>query len=70
MILEHGTQRNKEPVLMRPAELAKTLDVSTQTIWRWTKQDGYPQPLKVGRIVYHDSTKVIEWLMSKGVSND
>ena len=64
MILEHGDKREKAPVLMRPIELAKKLDISTQTLWRWTKQEGFPKPTKVGRIVYHDSTKVIEWLMA------
>lgn len=54
---EDGTQ-----ILIRPKPLAEMLDVSTQTIWRWAKMEGFPQPIKKGRIVLYDQKAVIKWL--------
>lgn len=49
-------------ILIRPKPLAELLDVSTQTIWRWAKMEGFPQPIKKGRIVLYDQKAVIKWL--------
>ena len=51
-----------EQILIRPKPLAELLDVSTQTIWRWAKMEGFPQPIKKGRIVLYDQKAVIKWL--------
>lgn len=51
-----------EQILIRPKPLAELLDVSTQTIWRWSKMAGFPQPIKKGRIVLYDQKAVINWL--------
>lgn len=48
--------------LMRPAETAKHFSISGNTLLRWRKIEGFPQPIKQGRIVLYDVKAIKLWL--------
>lgn len=53
---------NTPTVLSRPPEAAKHFKVSHMTLLRWRKQDGFPQPLKRGKVVLYDIAAIEQWL--------
>lgn len=51
--------------IIRPAELARQLNVSLTTIWRWRLQGIIPQPVLLGsRIIGWDQDTIDEWLQA------
>ena len=46
----------------KPAQTAEHFKITRQTLWRWTKQDGFPQPLKRGRVVRYNIAAIEAWL--------
>lgn len=48
--------------LTRPKQTAEHFQVSHMTIYRWSKQSGFPQPIKRGQIVLYDVAAITEWL--------
>jgi predicted DNA-binding transcriptional regulator AlpA len=56
----------KHNQLVRPKELAAILGVSSQTIWRWRKDNQIPEPIFLGPRMIAWEAKVIEkWLEEK-----
>ena len=39
---------NTENLFLTVAEVAKRYAVSTDTIWRWSRKDDFPRPVKIG----------------------
>lgn len=52
--------------LTKPAETAKALQISIATLYRWRKMPRFPQPLKIGRIVFYDVQAIKEWIAVEG----
>lgn len=48
--------------LTRPKQTAEYFQISIMTLHRWSKQPGFPQPLKRGQIVLHDTAAIESWL--------
>ena len=46
----------------KPAQAAEHFKITRQTLWRWSKQDGFPQPLKRGRVVRYNIAAIEAWL--------
>jgi prophage regulatory protein len=52
--------------IVRPKQLAQELNISTCTLWRWTKQSKIPQPIKLGpRLVGWRREVIDDWLDSQ-----
>ncbi|MBE0459946.1 helix-turn-helix transcriptional regulator [Pseudoalteromonas prydzensis] len=52
--------------IVRPNQLAKELDVSLCTLWRWRQQNKLPQPIQLGpRLVGWKREVIEEWLDSQ-----
>lgn len=49
-------------ILSRPPETAKHFKVSHMTLLRWRNQEGFPQPLKRGRVVLYNIAEIEQWL--------
>ena len=47
---------------IRTKDLCLALQVSRMALWRWSKLDGFPVPLKRGGIVLWDARAVGQWL--------
>ena len=57
---------NEQPSLttfMRPKQVAEHFQISPNTLLRWSKQPGFPQPLKNGQIVLYDPAAIQRWLV-------
>ncbi len=58
--------RTLQPVLatqrFRTKDLILALQVSRTTLWRWSKLDGFPTPIKRGAIVLWDAKAIELWL--------
>lgn len=58
--------RTLQPVLatqrFRTKDLCLALQVSRTTLWRWSKLDGFPAPIKRGAVVLWDAKGVEQWL--------
>lgn len=53
-------------LIMRKAELAEKLGVSSTTIWRWVNEGELPKPITLGpRIIGWEVTVIEQWLESK-----
>ncbi|SDT10036.1 hypothetical protein SAMN05216271_3587 [Halopseudomonas sabulinigri] len=50
------------PILSRPKQTAEHFQVSIMTLHRWSKQPGFPTPIKRGQIVLHDTSAIAVWL--------
>lgn len=37
-----------DPIFLRRKQVAKLLNVSTLTLWKWTKKGLFPEPIKLG----------------------
>lgn len=56
-------------LLNRPTEAVEHFQISHMTLFRWRKQDGFPQPLKRGNVVLYDIAAIESWL-AQGASHD
>lgn len=56
------TQALQPATLTRPKQTAEHFQISIMTLHRWSKQPGFPQPLKRGQIVLYDITAIEQWL--------
>lgn len=46
---QHNTQAHAQPgAILRPAEAARYLGVSPQTVYRWAQTGSLPRPIKMG----------------------
>lgn len=52
------------PRRARTKATAAHFHISVMTLWRWTKLQGFPQPLKMGRVVLYDLDAIEEWMMN------
>lgn len=60
---------NEQPsltTLMRPKQASEHFQVTTMTLYRWSKQPGFPPPLKRGQVVLYDPAAIQRWLMEEG----
>ena len=57
-------QTLKATTLSRPKQTAEHFQISIMTLHRWSKQSGFPQPLKRGQIVLYDTAAIESWLNS------
>lgn len=48
--------------LARPTQTAEHFLISKQTLWRWTQEDDFPQPMRRGRVTLYDLKAIEEWL--------
>ena len=56
---------NSKTQIIRPKALAKQLDISVTTLWRWRLQGTIPQPVVLGsRIIGWDQVTIDEWLQA------
>lgn len=62
-----ATNTKATTLLNRPPEAAEHFKVSHMTLLRWRKQDGFPQPLKRGKVVLYDIAAIENWL-ARGVA--
>lgn len=54
---------NAKTQIIRPKSLAKQLDISVTTLWRWRLQGIIPQPVVLGsRIIGWDQATIDDWL--------
>lgn len=57
---------NKNDMLLRPANLAKKLNVNLVTLWRWRRQGKIPQPINLGgRLIAWRKSTIEDWLSEK-----
>lgn len=55
-----------EKQIIRPAELAQALNVSTVTLWNWRRTGVMPEPISFGpRFIGWPGTVLNEWLQSQ-----
>lgn len=52
--------------LARPTQTAEHFLISKQTLWRWTQEEGFPQPMRRGRVTLYDLKAIEEWLQNGG----
>lgn len=48
--------------LARPKQTAGHFQISVMTLHRWRQREGFPQPLKTGRVVLYDLAAIESWL--------
>lgn len=54
--------------LLRPKDCASALGVSTATLWRLAKTDGFPTGFRVSRqAIAWDEAEVLAWLATRRV---
>ena len=54
---------SEQTQIIRAKALAKTMGVSTTTLWRWRQQGVIPQPMLIGsRVVGWDKKSIDEWI--------
>ncbi len=52
--------------LIRPRPLAKSLGVSTTTLWRWQKRGDFPIPYRLGaNSIGWDEDEIRQWLRAR-----
>ena len=49
-------------MLKRAKEAADQFSISVPTLYRWRQEEGFPQPVKRGRVVLYDTEAIIKWL--------
>lgn len=61
------SQKHQPRRLARNSELARYLNTSAMSIWRWQHDEKlkFPQPFVINNISYTDLEEVDEWLRSK-----
>lgn len=55
-------QPQQQAARLTGKQTAKHYQISTQTLWRWTKLPDFPQPLRRGHIVRYDIAAIDRWL--------
>ena len=50
----------------RYSDLVDELQVTRQTVHRWSKDPAFPKPIKRGNVVLFDMAKVEAWLNGEG----
>lgn len=61
MLASSPPNEKQEPLALRPREAAKTLGVSTRTLWTYT-QDGKIPHVKLGRATLYPLAGLRTWL--------
>jgi excisionase family DNA binding protein len=51
------------PELLRSREVARRLDISVRTVWRWTARGELPAPIRMGRVTRWRRIDVEEYLV-------
>ena len=52
--------------MIRPAKTAAKLDISPTTLWRRTKDPGFPRAYRLGgNVVAFDEAEIDEWIASR-----
>lgn len=51
-----------QQTLTRPKKTAEHFQVSHMTLYRWSKQDGFPQPLRRAQVVLYSVPAITAWL--------
>jgi predicted DNA-binding transcriptional regulator AlpA len=55
---------------LRPRELAEALSISTTTLWRWRRSNGFPAPFQLGaNTVAWDEDEIRQWLQARRILN-
>lgn len=59
-------QQQISPRWVRNAEVAKYLNVTTMTVWRWSRNPdlGFPKPSVIKSIEYRDLNQLDDWMKS------
>ncbi|MBE7559523.1 helix-turn-helix domain-containing protein [bacterium] len=58
------------PVLLRPEEVARRLNIGGRTMWRWVAEGTFPSPdLRQGRVVRWKRETVDAWLEGRCSEN-
>lgn len=51
----------------RAKEVSSYFQITVQTLWRWRKLDGFPQPIqRTARTVLYDISAIEQWLAGEG----
>jgi predicted DNA-binding transcriptional regulator AlpA len=53
---------NERTLLLKAEEVARTLAISTRTLWRLVSTDGFPQPVKLGGSTRWRAAEVLAWV--------
>ncbi|MDE0237492.1 MAG: helix-turn-helix domain-containing protein [bacterium] len=53
------------PVLLTRAEVCERLNVSPNTLYRWIDREGFPGPVKIGRMARWSLAAVNAWLAER-----
>lgn len=56
------SQAIQPATLSRPKQTAEHFQISIMTLHRWSKQPGFPKPIKRGQIVLYDNAAIESWL--------
>lgn len=49
-------------ILMRTNEAMQHFKISRMTLYRWTKENDFPKPLRRGTVILYNAEKIEEWL--------
>jgi len=55
---------NDVPVLLRPAEAARILNVATRTLRNWTRSGRVPH-VRIGRLIFYPQAALAQWLAAQ-----
>ena len=58
--------RNNPKRFYRQRAAAKYFSISIMTLWRWERLNGFPEPLRCGRVVLYDASAIEAWLVQGG----
>ncbi len=58
--------RNYPKRFYRQQAAAKYFSISVMTLWRWERLNGFPEPLRCGRVVLYDASAIEAWLVQGG----
>lgn len=67
---QQPNQRSRAPeqadvsvqVLLRAEQVRKIVPVSRTTLWRWTRDCGFPRPIRVGNCRFWRADAVYAWI--------
>ncbi len=51
-----------EPVLIDAEKLARMMDVSERTLWRWVSRGDVPRPVRIGGSTRWRLAEITEWI--------
>lgn len=55
-----------QQALARPKQTAAYFQISLMTLHRWSKQSGFPQPIKRSQVVLYNLPEITNWLSKNG----